>query len=92
MGAKAIETPEQRSKRGRAMLSDMGAGSNIPSIDWLHHAEARKRLTSSERATFDLEFIKARSVAGVRASVDLALAEMRRKLMHRLGKPSWRAG
>ena len=62
------------------------------SMDWQHYAECRDRLSSSEKAEFDLAFVKARQIAGVRASVDLALAEMRRKMMNRLGKPSWRAG
>lgn len=103
---KEVETPEQRSERGRAMLVDAGQGSKIivgydrkgraewedmPSIDWLYHHEARKKLTSSERATFDLEFVRARAVAGVRTSVDLALAAMRAKLMLRLGRGRWGA-
>lgn len=72
-------------KKGRAEWDD------IPSVDWLHHHDCRKKLTSSERAAFDLEFIKARAVAGVRPSVDLALAAMRKKLMSRLGRGRWGA-
>jgi hypothetical protein len=82
-----IETPEQRSERGRALLVKMGGDLD----GWTYHADCRAKLTSSERQTFDLEFVRARSVAGVRPSVDLALAAMRAKLMLRLGKPSWRA-
>lgn len=82
-----IETPEQRSDRGRAMLVKAGGDMD----GWTYHADCRATLTSSERATFDLEFIKARAVAGVRPAVDLALAAMRAKLMLRLGRPTWRA-
>jgi len=101
-----IETPEERSERGRAMSVDMGQGGkviveydkkgrakwdDIPSVDWLYHHTCRQKLTSSERAAFDLAFVRARAVAGVRPAVDLALAEMRRALMQRLGTPRWGA-
>lgn len=79
----SMETPEQRSDRGRAM--------GVHGTDWVYHCQCREKLTSSERQEFDLEFVKARAVAGVRPAVDLALAEMRTKLMQRLGKPTWRA-
>lgn len=82
-----IETPEQRSERGRAMLVKAGGDMD----GWTYHAEKRAELTSSERQTFDLEFIRARAVAGVRPAVDLALAEMRKKLMLRLGRGRWGA-
>ena len=103
-----METPEQRSERGREMARKANQGgvwivdvneskgtmtADISAnADWAYHASARKPLTSSERATFDLEFIRARAVAGVRPAVDLALAAMRTKLMQRLGTPTWRAG
>lgn len=81
------ETPEERSERGRAMLVKTGGDLD----GWTYHAEKRAGLRSSERAAFDLAFIKARAVAGVRPAVDLALAEMRKALMQRLGKPRWGA-
>jgi hypothetical protein len=61
------------------------------SADWLHHSECRAKLTRSERSTFDLAFVKARAVAGVRPAVDLALSEMRKRLMLRLGRGRWEA-
>jgi hypothetical protein len=84
---RTIETPEQRSERGRAML--VKAGGDLDG--WTYHADCRAKLTSSERQTFDLEFVRARAVAGVRPSVDMALAAMRAKLSNRLGTPTWRA-
>lgn len=84
--SKAIETPEQRSDRGCVMAERFG-----DLKDWTYHTEKRSRLTSSEQQEFDLAFVKARAVAGVRPAVDLALAEMRKKLANRLGKPTWRA-
>lgn len=82
-----IETPEQRSDRGRAMFVKAGGDMD----GWTYHADCRAKLTSSERQTFDLEFVRARAVAGVRPAVDLALAEMRKKLMLRLGRGRWGA-
>lgn len=99
-----IETPEERSERGRAM--GVAAGLSVvvakevkgkwttttyDSPDWKYHAECREKLRSSERAAFDLAFVKAenRGSAGVRPAVDLALAEMRRALMLRLGLGRW---
>lgn len=60
---------------------------------WAYHAEKRAGLRSSERAAFDLAFVKAenRGSAGVRPAVDRALAEMRKALMRRLGTPRWGA-
>ena len=84
----SAETTEQRNDRGRELSRDMGA----TSADWDYHAQARARLSNSQRAAFDLEFIKARKEAGVRPAVDMALARMRAKLMQRLGTPTWRAG
>jgi len=95
-----IETPEQRSERGAAMVLQISGGvtdiTGNPTVfanaDWVYHAKVRDRLSSSERAEFDLAFVQARDVAGVRPSVDLALAAMRAKLSLRLGTPTWRAG
>jgi hypothetical protein len=91
-----IETPEQRSERMTAVRTERGnrlyiQATSTCSADWLYHRDARAKLHSSEAAEFDLEFIKARAVAGVRPSVDLALAAMRAKLSQRLGAPTWRA-
>ena len=83
-----VERAKKRTAHGDLLY---GKIVGLTSADWLHYSEARKELTSSERATFDLEFIKARAVAGVRPAVDLALAAMRTKLMQRLGTPTWRA-
>lgn len=102
---KAIETPEQRSPtdgltdkqiaraRERTEHGDrlyIKAVSTC-SADWLHHSDVRAKLTSSEQAEFDLAFVRSRSVAGVRPAVDLALSEMRKKLMLRLGRGRWGA-
>jgi hypothetical protein len=84
-----IETPEQRHARGTTLCTAAGCWSIE---ERKYHVEARRRLRSSEQAVFDLEFVKARAVAGVRPSVDLALAAMRSKLSQRLGAPTWRAG
>ncbi len=96
----------ERSERGRAMSVDVGQGGkviveydkkgrakwdDIPSVDWLYHHQCRGKLTSSERSAFDLAFVRARAVAGVRPAVDLALAAMRTKLMLRLGRGRWGA-
>ncbi len=80
--------PEARSERGRAMCEAL---TFVPA-DWDYHEKSRVKLTSSERATFDEAFVRARAVAGVRPAVDLALAAMRRELGRRLGTPTWRAG
>jgi hypothetical protein len=82
-----IARAQKRTEHGSKLSAKMG----LADLDWSYHDKCRAKLTSSERATFDLEFIKARAVAGVRPAVDLALAAMRAKLMGRLGKPSWRA-
>lgn len=82
-----IETPEERSERGRDMLVE--AGHDLDG--WAYHSEKRAGLRSSERAAFDLAFLRARAMAGVRPAVDLALAEMRKTLMLRLGRGRWEA-
>jgi hypothetical protein len=90
----STEAPEVRSERGRALDLAMRAKVELlpaRSDDWIYHDDRRQQLTSSERAAFDLAFIRARAVAGVRPAVDMALAEMRKKLANRLGNPTWRA-
>jgi hypothetical protein len=90
----STEAPEVRSERGRALDLAMRAKVELlpaRSDDWIYHDDRRQQLTSSERAAFDLEFVKARAIAGVRPAVDLALAEMRKKLMLRLGRGRWGA-